>query len=75
MTTWNYRLVDTGTDDQPEVALYEVYYDEDGAPVARTLHPTTVVGDDDDEARVALAHAARALAADTLKDSEIGGTV
>jgi hypothetical protein len=51
------------------------YYDEDGAPVARTLHPTTIIGDDDDEARVALAHAARALTADTLKDGEIGGTV
>ena len=73
MSTWNYRLVNV-TDDSGdhEVGLYEVYYDDAGHPISRTLDPAEFVGENADEIRKALKRAIKATGQAVLRDSEIG---
>lgn len=71
--TWNYRIVelDKADDEELRFGVYEVYYDDDGRPWARTANPISFTGETVDEVRDALARASRPLT--VLKDSEIDG--
>jgi hypothetical protein len=72
MATWNYRLVKVNCP-FTEYNLYEVYYDDEGRPVARTERPATLGGDTEQEALDAIRHAFEdAFFNRTLKDEEIG---
>lgn len=41
---WNHRFVRVSTDEGPQIALYEVYYNDAGVPVARSAEPATFDG-------------------------------
>lgn len=79
--TWNYRLVrlDEGEEADSgnyEVGVYEVFYDSDDKPVARTVEPASFVGMDRDEVLQALNHAFHdILKYPVLDDSEIAAAV
>lgn len=74
MSTWNYRLVKIASDLGEEIVLHEVYYDDDGKPVARTKQPAEFVGASADEVRKALKRAIKATSQAVLDDAEIGGS-
>jgi hypothetical protein len=40
--TWNDRVVRTANGDEEWFAIYEIYYDDDGRPEARTEAPTNL---------------------------------
>ena len=42
--TWNYRVVRTANGDEEWFAIYEIYYDDDGRPEARTEAPAHPAG-------------------------------
>ena len=44
--TWNYRIVAIPWEDETEYAIYEVYYDDDGKPIARTEQPVGCIAAD-----------------------------
>jgi hypothetical protein len=72
MSTWNYRLVKVNWP-FPEYNVYEVYYDDDGRPVARTERPATLGGDTEQEALDSVRHAFEGVFFNkTLDDEEIG---
>lgn len=73
LSYWNYRVVRARGTHGPELGLYEVYYDDEGAPWARSAEPAQFVADLDDEADLAesLRHALRALAEPVLDDTDI----
>lgn len=43
--TWNYRVVRTTDGEEESFAIYEVYYDDDGRPEARTEDPVHPSGE------------------------------
>jgi hypothetical protein len=43
--TWNYRVVRTIHSEEESFAIYEVYYDDDGRPEARTEEPAYPAGE------------------------------
>jgi hypothetical protein len=43
--TWNYRVVRTTDGEAETFAIYEVYYDGDGRPEARTEEPASPAGE------------------------------
>ena len=68
--TWNYRLVKVDRDGEPEIGLYEVYYDENGTPVSRTQDLATFAGDTRGQLLDALDFAVKTAATtDALDDS------
>lgn len=70
MTAWNSRLVEVELGGgQTQVRPYEVYYNEDGKPVARTGHPVIIYGDTREEVEREIAHAADTALLSTLRDS------
>jgi hypothetical protein len=72
MTTWNYRLVKV-YEPFTEYYVYEVYYDDDGRPVARTERPASFGGDTEQEALDDMRHAFESVFFNkTLDDKEIG---
>lgn len=75
--SWDYRFVQVEVQDwtcltTTEVGLYEVYYDEAGKPISRTVEPATIVGDTLEDAASALLAATDALRKPLLLDEEIG---
>ena len=72
MSHWNYRIVKVN-EPFTEYNLYEVYYDDEGRPVARTERPATFGGDTEQEALDSIKHAFEdAFFRSTLDDEEIG---
>ena len=43
---WNYRLIRRQTEFGEEIAIHEVYYDEDGEPRSCSKEPVPVAGED-----------------------------
>lgn len=75
MSHWNYRIVKVAVDEiNDEFGVYEVYYDDDGKPNARTMEPAGITGDTKEEIISSLIRAlASCLDSEVLDDSEIGG--
>jgi hypothetical protein len=73
--TWNYRIVQTETDDGLMWGVYEVYYDEDDRPISRTEDPIAFTSDESaEDVRHALSLAlTNARTQALLSDNEIGG--
>lgn len=66
--TWNYRVVRT----PQHFGVYEVYYDEEGRPIARSEHPVAPTSEDLDGLRERLGMVVDALDESTLTPEEIG---
>jgi hypothetical protein len=72
--TWNYRIVAV---EVPlfrdatviEYGIYEVYYDDKGAPISRTENPSSFVGDTAVDVAKSLRQAALASTRPVLNDS------
>jgi hypothetical protein len=43
--TWNYRVIHTTDGEEEFFAIYEVYYDDNGRPEARTEEPAHPAGE------------------------------
>jgi hypothetical protein len=67
--TWNYRVVRTTHGDAEYFAIYEVYYDDDGRPEARTEQPAHPAGETLEEFAKDLTHYQAALQQPVLDDA------
>ena len=67
--TWNYRVVRTIDRAEESFAIYEVYYDDDGRPEARTAEPAYPAGETLEELQEDLAWYLRALQEPVLDDA------
>lgn len=67
--TWNYRVVRTTQGDEEWFAIYEVYYDDDGRPEARTEEPASPAGETLEELQEDLQWYLRALQEPVLEDA------
>lgn len=63
---WNYRMVRIN---EEWIEVHEVYYDEDGVPIARTENPVGVEGNSPDEIHVCLDLMREALDLPELDDA------
>jgi len=68
--TWNYRLISVKVGDGEEIGLYEVYYDSDGVPIARTTKPARFTGETPEEIEAILGWAMQALEKPVLTDKD-----
>ncbi len=67
--TWNYRVVEVTIDPYPpSYGIYEVYYDEEDNPVARTLDAVPFAADSVEELRSVLLDALVATKQPVLTD-------
>lgn len=66
--SWNYRVVRLDN----HLRVYDVYYDESGAPISRHAEPTYIYGDTIEHLREQLAWINAALEKPILDDGEIG---
>jgi hypothetical protein len=65
--TWNYRIVLTEDAHGQSFGLYEVYYDAEGRPEARTTDPISFGGYDVDEGAVEVQKDLATALADALR--------
>jgi hypothetical protein len=63
--TWNYRVVRTTDGEEESFAIYEVYYDDEDRPEARTEQPASPAGETLEELQAYL----RALSEPVLDDA------
>ncbi|WP_255988371.1 hypothetical protein [Chitinolyticbacter albus] len=68
MSHWNHRVVRC----DGELRIFDVYYDDLGRPVARSVTPTWLSGESLDELYAQLQLIEEALGRPILNDSEIG---
>jgi hypothetical protein len=68
--TWNYRVVAVPYEDEVEYGIYEVYYDKDGVPFARTEDAVPCVGEDLKECRDSFEKMRMAFDMPTLTDAD-----
>lgn len=68
MSHWNHRVVRI----DGELRVFDVYYDDLGRPVARSVTPTSLYGESLDELYALLQLLEEALGKPILDDSEIG---
>ena len=66
--TWNYRVVHTTEDEEEAFAIYEVFYDEQGEPEARTESPSYPAGANIEALREDVRHYLAALDQPVLED-------
>jgi len=59
--SWNFRIIRHVTNDEPWLAIHEVFYDDDMNPHSCTQDPVTVVGADEAEVKWYLEKMAEAL--------------
>ena len=67
--TWNYRVVRTTQGDEEWFAIYEVYYDDEGRPEARTEEPVSPAGETLEALQQDLQWYLRALQEPVLEDA------
>jgi hypothetical protein len=67
--SWNYRVVRTTEGDPESFAIYEVFYDDQGQPEARTEQPSYPAGETLEELRHDLQHYLAALDHPVLEDA------
>jgi hypothetical protein len=67
--TWNYRVVRTTDGEEESFAIYEVYYDGDGRPGARTEDPAHSSGETLEELQEDLQAYLRALSEPVVDDA------
>jgi hypothetical protein len=67
--SWDYRIVHTTDGGAEAYAIYEVFYDEQGAPEARTEQPSYPAGETLDELRDDLRSYQEALRQPVLEDT------
>jgi hypothetical protein len=72
--TWNYRVVCTENEAEVSYAIYEVYYDDDGRPEARTERPSYPAGETLEELREDVQRYLAALDQPVLDDTLFGRT-
>jgi hypothetical protein len=65
---WNYRVVQ----DADDMRIYDVYYDERGAPIARHETPSYVSGENMDDLRTQVELMLASLDKPVLMECEIG---
>ena len=70
--TWNYRIVAIDYDEEVEYGIYEVYYDDDGKPVSRTLNPVPCVGSAEEELHNSFEYMKEAFGKPILTDKDFG---
>ena len=64
--TWNYRIVQIDSD----FGIYEVYYDDEGNPMARTEDPVGCVGGDLKELRRSFDYMEHAFKLPVLREND-----
>jgi hypothetical protein len=67
--TWNYRVVHITHGEGESFAIYEVYYDDDGRPKARTENPASPAGETFEELAEDLSYYQAALQEPVLEDA------
>ena len=67
--TWNYRVVCTTDGEEESFAIYEVYYDDEDRPEARTEQPASPAGETLEELQEDLQAYLRALSEPVLDDA------
>jgi hypothetical protein len=67
--TWSYRVVRTTHGQEESFAIYEVYYDDDGHPEARTENPAHPAGETFEELTEDLRYYQAALQEPVLDDA------
>lgn len=74
---WNYRVVKTffPNTETPRYDIYEVYYDSEGRPAARSEFPDTPHGESLEELIDDFNHYKKALEAPVLEDKDITGNI
>lgn len=71
MSSWNYRVVRT----EDGLRIFDVYYDDNGVPIATHVSPTYVYGDTIEEMKEQMDWMLSAFTRPILDESEIGSPV
>jgi hypothetical protein len=71
--TWNYRVVRTAYGAEESFVIYEVYYDDDGCPEARTEGPAHPAGETLEDLQEDLRWYLQALREPVLDDAVFRG--